>query len=125
MTGKIVALATFILIVGFYRDYHVVGDAIAALSLMPILLSAFFFGVRGGIISAFILIPVMYYLYDAVAGQTFMAFLHNGPGIILSFVLVGGVGWLSDLLKRSRRLNAQVEQDRKSLELEIANPQTL
>lgn len=59
LIAQVVALtlATCILIGGFCSYYQVVGDAIAALTLMPILLAALFFGVRGGIISSLLLIP--------------------------------------------------------------------
>ena len=93
--------------------------AITALSLAPILLAGWLFGLQAGLSAALILVLLNILLYNLTGQSGIMLTLQQWPGIVGSLFLGGGAGWLSGLLQQVRNQQLALAQEREALLKEI------
>lgn len=93
--------------------------AITALSLAPILLAGWLFGLQAGLSAALILVLLNILLYNLTGQSGLMLTLQQWPGIVGSLFLGGGAGWLSGLLQQVRNQQLALAQEREALLKEI------
>jgi signal transduction histidine kinase len=113
-------LAVFVaLYIPFCRT--TVPEAAGVLNLIWIVPAALLFGVRGGFSAALLSLPINAFLTAYVTQSTDSGtFPRNVPGMLAAFASGVGVGWLRDLVLRSRFQAGELRTERARLEREIA-----
>jgi PAS domain S-box-containing protein len=120
----------FIYAVAFGPIYSKTGDVVTALTLVPVSLSAWVFGVRGAVIAALLFVPVNILLLEFAGASGFAIIGQRWPGVIGSAAVGLIIGMLSDahikLKERTRELASQGEklqceiEERKRMQAELA-----
>jgi hypothetical protein len=95
----------------FFLLFHVTDQRISALSLLPIIAVSLLYGIKKGIISSLILIPVnAFYLF--IAGfPSVEVMIQNFPGVIGSVALAAALGYLHDLQEKSKQQLKIIEKE--------------
>lgn len=104
----------------FTQLYPIMRDATGSLSIVPTAVGGSLLGLHFGLLSGlfnFLLNEVLYGYFSQTA-DVWSA--QSIPGLIFSVGSSGIVGWLSDLLYRTKVQADQIEQQRRALALEIA-----
>jgi PAS domain S-box-containing protein len=98
------------------------GPAIGSLSLLPVLVAAYFFGARGGLLAGLLAFPLNTLLANLAGEPGWDALLRQGggPGNLM-LILAGGVaGWLSDTRRALRRQMDERERAEAQMRLQAA-----
>ncbi|MBA3470078.1 MAG: ATP-binding protein [Herpetosiphonaceae bacterium] len=103
----------------FVLLYAKVGDVIGTFSTLPIIVAGWLFGKRGGTLVALIMVPLTVALYFVAGEPGFSKMLYQWPGLIASFALGGGIGWLSEFVDTVRAQSVQLQRDQQLLQSEI------
>ncbi len=104
----------------FVLLYAKVGDVIGTFSTLPIIVAGWLFGKRGGTLVALLMVPLTIGLYFLAGEPGISRMLHQWPGLIASFALGGGIGWLREFVDTVRAQSAQLQRDQILLQAEIA-----
>jgi signal transduction histidine kinase len=116
----LISLATGGYVLLFVFLYPLLGSPLIALSLVPVMLSGWLWGLRAGVIagiSAALLHAVLFYL---VVPQWEAVWLRGGVGHLALTFIGGVIGWLSRLLQQVRHQSELLISERKALEEQIA-----
>jgi PAS domain S-box-containing protein len=108
---KLLVILSFVLhALLFFVFFPISGDKSTAFTLIPILVVSYFLGIRIGLISALLLMPInmLYFYILGVSGL--QVYISSLPGAIGSFILVFIAGYTGRL---QRKNELQVEQLRK------------
>src|SRR5258708_18045346 len=91
-------------IAAFFLMYPSRGGQSAALSVLPVIIIAWFFGLRYGLVASLLAFLINAYLIQ-IAGGTDWAInlVRSGPGTVAVVVVGGTVGLLHDLREQVRR----------------------
>jgi PAS domain S-box-containing protein len=104
----------------FFALLPIADEKVTALSLVPIIVTALFFGLRAGIIAA-ILLALVNTLFLQISGlPAFNIMVTNLPGVLASCILGGAIGSFSDLYKKSKRTLNELSIERELLKKEVS-----
>jgi len=122
--GKIALtlLAFAVYALGFFAIYPWLGFTTVAFSMFPVLLAAWFFGARGGLLAGLLAFPLNTLLANLAGEPGWDALLRHGGGPdSLMLILAGGiVGWLSDTRRALRRQMEERERAEAQMRLQAA-----
>ncbi|MBI2058831.1 MAG: response regulator [Nitrospirae bacterium] len=113
--ASVAAAGAYVALFAFF--YPRVGDATAALVNLPILVTAFLFGWRGGLAAGVLAVPLNAWLFQSHGVKAVGVFTEAWPAIV-SWIVVGvGSGWMRDLYRevRTRRSESQAHREAESL----------
>ena len=98
----------------FFVFLPYVGEKTSIITLLPIILISIYFGIRPGLFSALILIPINGYFLHLEGYPFISTVLHNIPVIICIFFVAGAAGFLSEINKKYKNqlslLKNEIEQ---------------
>jgi len=104
----------------FLVAYTMVGEAAATLVIIPVALTAWQFGIRGGLLGALLNIPVTALLFVQVGRVGMQVMIQRWPGIIAGLIVGVVIGGLRDLLKKIRAQSQLLAAEQATLRLQIA-----
>jgi PAS domain S-box-containing protein len=107
----------------FAPAFSVVGDAAAMLAVLPVLVTAWLFGLRGGFGVALLNIPLTALLFNLAGQSGWEIMIRRWPGILAGFAVGVVTGWLSDLLRLVRQQSCELASEREALREQIAERQ--
>lgn len=120
--NRIRFIATLVLFcvysVVFVIIFPLTGDVVAALVLIPIGVSGWLFGRRGGV-RGFIVSVALNTVLVGYSRGTWTGIFRQFPGVVLSGFVGYGVGWVSELVATVRENSIHLRQDRERLQAEI------
>ncbi len=101
----------------FAMNYETSGLGIASLSTVPVVLTAWFFGLRAGVVASVLALPLDVLLWMLLGIDAWdLALVHGGLLGHLVLVCVGAsFGWLRDLSETTRRQAVQLRRERELL----------
>ena len=107
----------------FFPAFLKIGDAAGMLVTLPVMASAWLFGLTGGLLAAVLNILITALLFDVVGVHGFDAMIQRWPGIFAGFLIGAVTGWMSDLFYKVRRQSSELVIERDTLQKEIAERQ--
>ena len=98
-------------LLAFFLLYRSNSSAAAAISVLPVMVVGWYFGLRAGLSAAVLAVLVTVFLLHAVAGQGwYESFRHGSPGFVAAILSGTVVGYLHDL---SRKLKQELIERRR------------
>jgi signal transduction histidine kinase len=104
----------------FGPAYAATGTIAGSLSVIPIGIAGWLFGVRGGVLASLVSIPLHVILFGVVGAGGWHMVAREWPGSAMGIVLGVATGWLSAFLQRAQAQSRQLARERAALREEIA-----
>ena len=110
---SLAAVGTYVL--AFFPLYQLNGPGTAALATVPVVVLAWLWGLRGGLIVGFLTLPLNTLLFNLVGLEGWDAVFRQGggPGQVMAVLIGGGIGQLRDL---GKRLNVEIAEGERTEE---------
>ena len=105
----------------FVTQYHVVGEAIGSLSIVPTAITGGLLGLHLGLVGGFLNFLLNESLYGFLSPNVDTFSLQSLPGLAFSLSSSAVVGWLSDLLYHTRVQAHRIKQQSQALQEEVSN----
>jgi signal transduction histidine kinase len=116
----LISVATGGYVLVFSLFYPMLGSPLIALSLAPVMLVGWLWGLYAGLLAGVSLTALNALLFYATEPQWEKVLMRGGPGH-LALIFIGGViGWLSQLLQRLRLQSQLLIDERQALKNQIA-----
>ncbi len=108
----------------FVPLYRVVDGSVVLLSFAPVVVGGWLLGPLGGLAAGVMVTLLNALLFTRVTGRAWVTVVQSGPALIfllliLSIVVGGMAGWLSELLDRLKRQVQELAREREALKGEI------
>lgn len=104
----------------FVLLYPRMGVIAGSLSVVPIALGGWRFGRRGGVLVGLASVPLHILLFGLAGASGALMVLQNWPGSLMGVLVGAAVGWLREVLERSRRQAAELARAKADLLDQIA-----
>ncbi|MEW6701416.1 MAG: PAS domain S-box protein [Bacteroidota bacterium] len=114
-----IGISTVAYIIIFVPVYRFAGGTAFVLSLIPIGITGFLLGVKGGVFAAFGVMGLNVVLSYLVFGFSFTVFVQVLPFHLITFLIGWGFGWLSDLYEKAKNQTALYAKEKENLNEEI------
>ncbi|MBI3244792.1 MAG: GAF domain-containing protein [Chloroflexi bacterium] len=120
----ILAVSAWVLYtLAFAPAFSVAGDAASTLVTVPVVVTAWLFGLRGGLWAALLNIPLTSLLFNLAGQSGPEIMIRLWPGILAGLMIGVVTGWLSDLLRLVRQQSRELISEREALKEQIAERQ--
>lgn len=104
----------------FLPGYAAVGSIIGSLSVVPIGVTAWLLGRKGGLLAGLISIPFHFTLFMIAGESGLQSFLQKWPGSVMGLILGIVIGWLSEFVTHVQAQARDLARERAALTAEIA-----
>jgi len=107
----------------FFPVFFRVGDTVGTLVTLPVMVSAWLFGLRGGLLASLLNIPITALLFELAGISGWEAMIQRWPGIFAGLLIGAVTGWLSDLFHQVGKQSRELGRERDVLQKEIGERQ--
>lgn len=108
-----------IYVVLFILAFPYADTIVASLVLIPLGVSGWFFGRKGGLIAFVVSVVLTLFLFREVGQLSWIDIARQTPGIVLSGFVAVGLGWIGELVSMSRQRAIDLERERQLLQAEV------
>ena len=108
-----------IYVVLFILAFPYADTIVASLVLIPLGVSGWFFGRKGGLIAFVVSVVLTLFLFREVGQLSWIDIARQTPGIVLSGFVAIGLGWIGELVSMSRQRAIDLERERQLLQAEV------
>ncbi|MBP8252774.1 MAG: hypothetical protein KAX40_10445 [Herpetosiphon sp.] len=108
-----------IYVVLFILAFPYADTIVASLVLIPLGVSGWFFGRKGGLIAFVVSVVLTLFLFREVGQLSWIDIARQTPGIVLSGFVAIGLGWIGELVSVSRQRAIDLERERQLLQAEV------
>ncbi len=95
----------------FFLLFDLTDQRISALTILPIIAASLFFGMRAGIVTSLVIIPINTFYLKLMNMPAVNVMLENIPGVIGSIAIAAALGYLHDLQKKSKEQLKVIEKE--------------
>ena len=115
----ILGMIGVIYVVLFILAFPYADTIVASLVLIPLGVSGWFFGRKGGLIAFVVSVALTLFLFREVGQLSWIDIARQTPGIVLSGFVAIGLGWIGELVSMSRQRAIDLERERQLLQAEV------
>lgn len=103
----------------FLSLYKTAGQALAALTAVPVAMAGWLWGFRPGFLVGLLAIPMNFLLFSVVEDHAAHIIISRWPGVLVGVAIGAATGWVRELMDRMEAQSRELARQREALEHEL------